>query len=111
MTIRTVLVAAAVAAAFAVTPAFAEDVVFTLDNQSSGAVNELYVSALDSNSWEEDILGQDVLESGQQATITISNADDTCEWDVRLVYDDGSVTDERGIDLCNLENGTYEVTD
>ena len=34
-----------------------------------------------------------------------------CEFDVRIVYDDGSVTDERNIDLCNLENGTYDVTD
>jgi hypothetical protein len=30
---------------------------------------------------------------------------------VRLVYDDGSVTDERKINLCNLEDATYTVTD
>jgi hypothetical protein len=102
---------AVLALASAVPPAQAEDLVFTLDNQSSGAVYELYVSTLNSDTWEEDILGQDVLDSGQQATVTLQNADGRCKFDVRLVYDDGSVTDERNIDLCNLENGTYEVTD
>jgi hypothetical protein len=105
------VLAGAVALAFIAAPAFAEDIVFTLNNQSSGAVNELYVSALDSNSWEEDILGQDVLDAGQTATITITGANGQCSWDVRLVYDDGSVTDERNIDLCNLANDTYDVTD
>jgi hypothetical protein len=105
------VVAGALALAFVAAPALAEDLVFTLNNESSGAVNELYVSALESNSWEEDILGQDILESGQTATITLRGADGQCNWDVRLVYDDGSVTDERNIDLCNLENGTYDVTD
>lgn len=111
MTIKTLFAATVLTLAFAVAPAHAEDLVFTLNNQSSGAVNELYVSPLDSNSWEEDILGKDVLDSGQTATITIRNADGQCAWDVRIVYDDASVTDERNIDLCTLENGTYDVTD
>ena len=104
-------IAAAAAAVLWVAPAFAEDLVFTLDNQSSGAVNEIYVSTLDSNSWEEDILGQDVLPSGEQATITITDTNGICKFDVRLVYDDESVTDERNIDLCNLDDATYTVTD
>jgi hypothetical protein len=110
MTFKTVLVGAMFALT-AVAPAYAEDLVFKLNNKSSGAVNELYVSPLDANTWEEDILGQDVLDSGQTATITISNADGRCQWDVRIVYDDASVTDERNIDLCTLANGTYDVTD
>ena len=52
-----------------------------------------------------------MLDAGQTATITIRDANGRCQWDVRIVYDDASVTDERKIDLCNLENGTYDVTD
>ena len=111
MKLSAILACATVVSALSAAPAFAEDIVFTLDNQSSGAVNEIYISTLDSNSWEEDILGQDVLPSGEQATITLQNANGVCEFDVRLVYDDGSVTDERKINLCDLENATYEVTD
>jgi hypothetical protein len=110
MAFKTVL-AGVLFALTAVAPAYAEDLVFTLNNKSSGAVNELYVSPLDANTWEEDILGKDVLDSGQTATITIHDANGQCQWDVRIVYDDASVTDERNIDLCNLANGTYDVTD
>ena len=111
MTVRTILAAVALASGLSVAPAHAEDLIFMLDNESSGSINELYVSTLDSNSWEEDILGQDVLAAGEQAEITITNTDGRCEFDVRLVYDDGSVTDERKINLCDLDNGTYTVTD
>ena len=89
--------------------AHAQDLVFMLDNQSSEAVNEFYVSTVDSDSWEEDILGQDVLPSGEAARITISNAGDQCDFDLRIVYDGGSVVEEREIDLC--ETGSYTVTD
>jgi hypothetical protein len=87
----------------------AEDLVFMLDNQSSEAVNEFYVSTVESNSWEEDILGQDVLPAGEAARITISNAGDQCEFDLRIVYEGGSVVEDRAIDLC--ETGSYTVTD
>lgn len=111
MHFRSMIALATAVAALWAAPAFAQEVVFTLDNQSSGAINELYVSTLDSNSWEEDILGQDVLPAGEQAEVTISNTDGRCEFDVRIVYDDGSITDERKINLCNLDNATYTVTD
>jgi hypothetical protein len=111
MQLKSMIAGAAFASALWVAPAFAQELVFTLDNQSSGDINELYVSTLDSNSWEEDILGQDVLAAGEQATVTISNTDGRCEFDVRLVYDDGSITDERKINLCDLEDSTYAVTD
>ena len=111
MAIKRVLAGATLASVVAVAPAYAEDLVFTLNNLSSGAVNELYVGPPESNTWGEDILGQDVLESGQTATITIYNADGKCAWDIRIVYDDASVTDERNIDICTLENGAYDVTD
>jgi len=111
MTPRIVWVAAALAAGFAIAPAYAQELAFTLDNESSGDITELYISTLNSNSWEEDVLGQDVLSAGQQATVTLTNTDGRCEFDMRLVYDDGSVTDERQINLCNLEDETYTVTD
>ena len=111
MHFRPMIAVATAVAALWVAPAFAQELAFTLDNQSSGDINELYVSTLDSNSWEEDILGQDVLAAGEQATITLSNTDGRCEFDVRLVYDDGSITDERKINLCDLEDSTYAVTD
>ena len=74
-------------------------------------MNELYVGPPEFEHLGRGHPRQDVLESGETATITIYDADGKCAWDVRIVYDDASVTDERNIDLCTLENGTYDVTD
>jgi hypothetical protein len=80
LSLKTKAVAAvAVAACLFAGPAAAEDLVFMLDSQSSEAVTEFYVSALQSDSWEEDILGADVLPSGEMAEITIIGANDACE--------------------------------
>jgi hypothetical protein len=110
MTIRTFLVGAALASAFAVAPAYADDLVFQLDNKSSSDITEFHVSVLSSDSWEENILTEPI-KAGETATVTLSNADGRCKFDLRTVYDDGSTTDERAIDLCSLDDNTYTVTD
>jgi hypothetical protein len=102
-------VAAAAALAFAA-PSSAADLVFMLDNQSSEAVTEFYVSSVAEETWGDDILGLDVLPSGEAARITITGAgEDECAFDMRYVYEGGSVVEEREIDLC--ETGSYTVTD
>ena len=52
-----------------------------------------------------------MLPSGETATVTITGAGGMCEFDIRLVYEGGSVTDERKIDLCDLNDDTYSVYD
>ena len=109
MYLKSVFAGALFASAFVAAPACAEDLVFMLDNQSSEAVNEFYVSSVNADTWAEDILGKDVLPPGEAARITISNAGEQCEFDLRIVYEGGSVVEEREIDLC--ETGSYTVTD
>jgi hypothetical protein len=108
MKISAILTAVSVASAFWVAPAFAEDLVFMLDNQSSTNVREFYASAVDVDDWEEDILGQDILATGNFARITIRDSE-TCEYDLRIVFEDDDAVEERNIDLCST--GSYTVTD
>ena len=108
MTIKAVLAGAVLASAFWAAPALAEDLVFMLDNQSSFAIREFYASAVDVDDWEEDILGQDILEAGNFARITIRNSA-TCEYDLKIVFEDDDEMEERKIDLC--ATGSYTVTD
>jgi len=110
MTIRTFLVGASFAAAFAAAPAYADDLVFQLANTSSSDITAFHVSVLSSDSWEENILSEPI-NAGETATVTLSNADGRCKFDLRTVYDDGSTTDERAIDLCALDNNTYTISD
>lgn len=97
------------AAAFLVAaPAMAEDLVFQFKNASSFVVTELYASPANVNEWEEDILGTDVLGSGETVRVTIRDGRRACEYDLKIVFDDGDeVTDTA--DLCETE--TYTVND
>lgn len=103
------LVGAAVASAFFVVPAFAQDLVFMLDNQSSYDIVEFYASPSNVRSWEEDILGRDVLPSGEALRITIADGRSVCEYDLLVVFDDGDRMEDAAIDLC--ETGSYTVED
>jgi hypothetical protein len=105
----TFLASAAVAAAFLVAPAYGQDLVFMLDNQSSGAVQEFYASPVGVDNWEEDILGTDILAAGEASRITIADARDVCEYDLKIVFDDATELEERNINLC--DTGSYTVSD
>jgi hypothetical protein len=109
MSIRTVLTAAVFAAGLTSAPAFAEDLIFMLDNQSSGIITHFYASTTDTNDWEEDILGQDVLEAGNFARITIADGKTICTYDLKIVFDSGEEMEDRSIDLC--ATGSYTVSD
>ena len=107
--IKSVLTGAAFTAAFAAVPAHAEDLVFMLDNKSSTAIHEFYASPVDVKNWEEDILGQDILEAGNFARITIKDGRGVCNYDLKIVFADKEELEEPGINLC--ETGSYTVTD
>lgn len=94
--------------AFTATAA-AEDLVFDLENRSSYVVVEFYASPSNVGNWEDDILGTDVLGSGESVEITIADARTQCKYDLRFVFDDGDVVDRAGVDLC--KTGNYTLTD
>ncbi len=89
-------------------PAFAEDLVFDLINNSSVNLQELYVSPAETNTWGDDILGVEILAAGETGTVTITDGLETCAYDLRFVTDTGvEVTSSQ--DLCEL--ATFTLND
>ena len=88
-------------------PAMAEDLVFTLVNDSSVNITEMYVAKHSSDSWEENILSGTV-DAGTTADVTIADGETTCDYDMRFVADSGA-TVEVNQNLCDL--ATYTLTD
>lgn len=107
MRVQTLVASFAVAAAFAA-PAFAEDLVFALINNSTANLQELYVSASETDSWGDDILGRDVLAAGENGDVTITDGMATCAYDLRFVMDNGN-TIEGSADLCTTNE--FTITD
>ena len=104
---RSMAMTAAIAL-FAAVPAFAEDLVFTLVNNSSVNITEMYVSKHSTDQWEENILDGSTIDAGTQSDVTIADGATTCDYDMRFVADNGA-THEVSQNLCEL--ATYTLTD
>lgn len=104
---RPLLLSALLVPAF-LSVAQAEDLVFMLDNRSSYTVTEFYASPSDVDDWEEDILGSGTLAAGDATRVTIADGREQCEYDLRLVFEDGDVLTDR-TNLC--DTGSYTVSD
>jgi hypothetical protein len=89
-------------------PAMAEDLVFSLINNSTANLQEFYVSAAEADTWGDDILGMDVLAAGENGDVTIADGMDTCTYDMRFVMDNGN-TIEGSADLCTTNE--FTITD
>ena len=86
--------------------AFAEDLKFTLTNNSSRAIDNFYTSPANTTNWQEDVLGEDTIPPGQTDNITIADGSTQCVYDMRFVMEDKQELIETDIDLCKLASST-----
>ena len=112
MTIKLLSAAAALAFALVGTSASAQTgpLDFTLNNNTDGVVVQIFIPVPSTNEWEEDILGSDVVGSGDSAHITIDDGLEDCEYDIKVVYDD-STPDliVMGVDFCAVNGETLDI--
>jgi hypothetical protein len=99
---------AATLALFIATPVLAEDLVFTLVNDSSHSITEMYVSPVDQDQWGENILMVDAVDPGVSGDVTIADGLEVCDYDLRFVTAEGAES-EQTQNLCEL--ATFTVTD
>jgi hypothetical protein len=80
--------------------------VVTIINDTAVDMREFYASNKDATTWEEDILGQDMLPAGYQIDINIDDGTGYCIYDVKAVFVDGSEVVDK-VNVC--ETGTWRV--
>ena len=73
---------------------------FTLLNRTGLTIQELYVSPDESDDWEEDVLGRDVLKHNDSVDITFSRTEKSCDWDLKIKDEDGDEIEWDSLDLC-----------
>ncbi len=104
MNAKRIVIAAAGAimlAATAAVPALAQMYEkITIVNSTGYTISQIYISPAHVDVWEEDVLDVDVLADGQNVRIDFRAADNTCDWDLKVVYDDGEEAVWQGLDLC-----------
>jgi hypothetical protein len=97
---------AATIAAFGLAGAVsAQNVDFELINNSGSVLVQFFASPSTSSDWGSDVLGTQVVGSGESGIVTIGDGSSECVYDFRMVFDDASeLTDQ--IDICALASYT-----
>ena len=75
---------------------------FSVVNATGHVVQTLNVSPTTEDEWGPDILGRDVLQTGQTAQIVFDRAESQCNYDIRVTYDDNDTSEMRNINLCQV---------
>ena len=73
---------------------------FVLTNSTDIVIYEVYISETGKQSWEEDILGENVLHPGDQLTVRFSGRQ-SCNWDLLTVDENDTQVMWTGFDLCS----------
>lgn len=79
---------------------------FTIVNKTGYALKHIHVSETNNNSWDEDILGRDILNDGEYFEVQFGKAEKTCKWDMKVTYDDNSTAVWEGLNLCQISKLT-----
>ena len=86
--------------------AFAGHQDFTLKNQTGRDIVNIYITPSQSSSWDEDILGVDILYNGEVTEIVFDRSETDRYWDLKAIYSDGSEYVWEDIDLFSVSEIT-----
>lgn len=73
-----------------------------INNTSSYDIVEFYASNTGSKSWEEDILGRNILPAGNSVMINIDDGTGYCKYDFLAVFEDGDQVTSTDNNVCEL---------
>ena len=108
--LRLTIAAAALAIAGTwASPASAENRRVKIINETSYTVVRFYGSNAGADSWQEDVLGDDVIKPGGSVTVNFDDGSGYCKFDFKAVFSDGDTVEKRNIDVC--EFGVYRLTE
>lgn len=79
----------------------------TIINNTNTAIREFYGSNVGADSWQEDILGADVLPAGRSVTINFDDGSGYCTFDFKAVFVDGSSLVDQNVDVCTTGRVTF----
>jgi len=88
-------------------PGWALDRRVTIINNTDFTIVRFYGSNKGSDSWEEDILGNDVLGPHSKVSINFDDGSGYCKFDFRAEFNDGDVLVKKNINICEIGSFTY----
>jgi hypothetical protein len=84
-------------------PASAFDRRIELTNNTRMAIVEIQIGQVGTGRWERDLLGDDILLPAQSVLVDIDDGKGHCRFDIKTIFDDGTTSVRRDIDVCAVE--------
>jgi hypothetical protein len=81
----------------------------TVSNHAAFGIVEIYVSSAEDDSWGENRLTGPIVAPGQSYRVTPLRAQ-SCRVDLRVIYENGTLEDKRGLDACRLRQLSFDAT-
>lgn len=85
-------------------PAAAADRQVLVTNKTSYTIKSFQASNVGASDWEEDILGENVLEPGQQVNVNIDDGTGACHFDFLATFEDADTAEKRDVDVCQISS-------
>jgi len=76
-------------------------------NNTSYTIRRMYGSNQGTTSWQEDVLGENVLSPGQSVIVNWDDDTCSCMYDFRVVYSDGDQSVKNGVNVCAVSTFTF----
>jgi hypothetical protein len=64
---------------------------------------EIQIAHVGTGQWERDLLSDAILLPAQSVLVDIGDANGYCRFDIKTVFDDGTSSIRRDIDICAVE--------
>lgn len=84
---------------------------FTLVNATGVEIDKVFISPHSSDDWEEDILGQDTLPTGEKVDIKFHRAEKAPLWDLRIEDKQGHSIEWENLNLLEISKLTIDYKD
>ncbi len=79
----------------------------TIKNRTGWTMLRFFASDASTDDWEEDILGDDVLENRQNVRINIDDGSGACEYDFKAEFTNGEELTRFGVNVCEVSEYTF----
>lgn len=93
----------ALVGSLAASPVFAAVQEIAISNDGRNVIHYVHISPVDWESWEEDLLGEEVILPGDDFLIELTQYEDACLYDVLVVFDTPAGLEDVAlweVDLC-----------
>lgn len=76
-------------------------------NNTSYTIRRMYGSNQSAQTWQEDVLGDNVLSPGQSVVVNWDDNTCSCMYDFKVVYSDGDTSTKGGVNVCSVAQFTF----